>query len=171
MKQADTIVVNFYGGEHVGGKAAAELADVLKKRGLKAEFVPAYAEELKRIGRIDELQDQYAVTAEHIKRIRSLLGACEAVITSSPILMGEIYALDRDYAAELYTEYCAMKNLDVYVIRNGEDVQPAEKRRDREILLMLTRYKLPLLYYRTGDKLDEICRELNRIRLEGKARG
>lgn len=162
MKQADTIVVNFYGGEHVGKKAAAaELTAMLRKRGLNAEFVPAY----------EELQDQYAVTAEQIKRIRSLLGACEAVITSSPILMGEIYALDRDYAAELYTEYCAMKNLDVYVMRNGEDVQPAEKRRDREILLMLTRYKLPLLYYRAGDKLDEICRQLYRIRLEGKARG
>ena len=146
-----TVVVNMFGGPGAGKTTAAhEITAALKKEGFVVEFVPEYAKELcwtrndphapederRRAETLlnGRLMNQQAIWQEQNRRVESLVGRCDFVVTDSPALLSCMYV--RDYrdapgarkglagAVELFkrrwlSSFAAQDNFNLIVERSG----------------------------------------------------
>jgi hypothetical protein len=87
-----TKVVNFVGGAGVGKSIMAALTFVeLKMKHIKTEFVQEYAKTLVWGNRHEELNNQYQVSCEQYKMIKSLNDVVDYIICDSGLLIGLFY--------------------------------------------------------------------------------
>jgi len=106
-------VINLYGGPGTGkSTTAAGLFHAMKLHGINCELVGEYAKDMVwREMSNSEFNDQLYITAKQNKRINTLEGKVDYVITDSPLLLGLIYEPEgylesyRPMVEELYDRY------------------------------------------------------------------
>lgn len=87
-----TKVINFVASPSSGKSLMAALIfSELKMRHYKAEYVQEYAKQLVWQGRLDDLANQYNVSLEQYKMIKSVDGKVEYICLDSPLLLGLYY--------------------------------------------------------------------------------
>ncbi len=118
----NTLVVNFYAGPGAGKTTAAlEVTAALKKAGYDVEYVPEYAKELVREGKLDMLDDQKIVIDEQYKRLHNMaVSGVQIVVTDSPVLLGQVYGqgkIDEAYHNKIREYYDSFDNFNLRVVR------------------------------------------------------
>ena len=87
-----TKVINFVASPSSGKSLMAALIfSELKMRHYKAEYVQEYAKTLVWQNRLDELANQYNVSLEQYKMIKSVNGQVDYICLDSPLLLGLYY--------------------------------------------------------------------------------
>jgi nicotinamide riboside kinase len=87
-----TKVINLVGSPSSGKSLmSALLFAELKMMHKTAEYVQEYAKMLVWQGRLDELANQYNVTSEQYKMIKSVDGKVDYICTDSPLVLGLFY--------------------------------------------------------------------------------
>ena len=115
---ASTLVVNLFGGPGVGKSTlmAATFAK-LKWNGYTVEMAPEWAKEQVWERDLNVMGDQFFVAAQQAHRIERLIGEVDAVITDSPILLGEIYSNDVALHKYLHAKFIRYKSINFLVGR------------------------------------------------------
>jgi ABC-type dipeptide/oligopeptide/nickel transport system ATPase component len=87
-----TKVINFVGGSGCGKSLMAALTFAeLKMRHLKAEYVQEYAKTLVWQKRYEELDNQYQVSTEQYRMIKSVQNAVDYIVCDSGLIIGLFY--------------------------------------------------------------------------------
>ena len=87
-----TKVINFVASPSSGKSLMAALIfSELKMKHYRAEYVQEYAKTLVWQGRLDELANQYNVSLEQYRMIKSVDGKVEYICLDSPLLLGLYY--------------------------------------------------------------------------------
>jgi len=87
-----TKVINIIGGPGVGKTVIGSMVFAkIKLRQRTAEFASEYAKELVWKGEFDLLNDQYMVSTEQYRKLRSMDGKVEYIITDGPLVHGLYY--------------------------------------------------------------------------------
>lgn len=88
----ETTIVNFISGPSSGKSVMSSLIfSELKMRHYKAEYVQEHAKMLIYQKRFEELNNQYNVSMEQYKMLKSINGKVEYICTDSPLLIGLYY--------------------------------------------------------------------------------
>jgi hypothetical protein len=87
-----TKVVNFVSGAGAGKSLMSAMTFAeLKMRHIKAEYVQEYAKTLVWQKRFDELDNQYHVSTEQYRMIKSVDGAVDYIVCDSGLIIGVFY--------------------------------------------------------------------------------
>lgn len=87
-----TKIVNFVSGPGAGKSLMSALTFAeLKGEHMKCELVQEYAKNLVWQGKLDELNNQYHVTTQQYKMLKSMDGKVDIICTDSPLLLGLYY--------------------------------------------------------------------------------
>jgi len=87
-----TKVVNFVSGAGAGKSLMSAMTFAeLKMRHIKAEYVQEYAKTLVWQKRFDELDNQYQVSMEQYRMIKSVDGAVDYIVCDSGLIIGVFY--------------------------------------------------------------------------------
>jgi hypothetical protein len=93
MGRKRTLVVEFYAGPSVGKSTdAADLYQILKKRGIDAEMSREYVKRWAWEGRGVEALDEFYIFAKQVREESVLLGKVDVVVSDRPVLMSAVYA-------------------------------------------------------------------------------
>lgn len=93
----NTFIINIYGGPGVGkSTAAAYIFAKLKMSGIHAELVTEYAKDKIWEECESALKCEYYINGMQAYRIARVFGKVEVIVTDSPILLGAIYAGEKD---------------------------------------------------------------------------
>lgn len=125
-----TKVINLYAGPSAGKSTIAyQLMGYMKFKRYNVEFAPEYAKELA-WNNPKELDDQIAIFGEQQRRLYSLIGKVDWIITDSPLLLSiayvefnsKNYKEDRDeweqrFVDLVYFTYLQYENYNYYVLR------------------------------------------------------
>ena len=146
-----TLVVNLYGGPGTGkSTTAAATFALLKQQRINTELAGEYAKEAFWDGREYLLKDQLYIFAKQRRRIASLYGKVDVVVTDSPLYLSYHYSKNLHIMGLIQDEMPQADNLHVFLRRRKEynpagRYQTAEEARgiDDEIKQMLTKFELP----------------------------
>ena len=120
-KNKKTLVVNLYGGPGTGKSTnAAGLFHRLKTMGIDCEMVREYAKDLVWEERTVEFGNQISILGKQIKRIESLIGKVDTIITDSPVLLSGYYNnfYNKDAFDKIMLETQKRYNsLDIFLVR------------------------------------------------------
>lgn len=93
----NTFIINIYGGPGIGkSTAAAYIFAKLKMAGIKAELVTEYAKDKVWEECASAFKCEYYINGMQAYRIARVFGKVEVIVTDSPILLGAIYASEKD---------------------------------------------------------------------------
>jgi hypothetical protein len=93
----NTFIINIYGGPGVGkSTAAAYIFAKLKMAGIHAELVTEYAKDKIWEENYSALKCGYYINGTQAYRIARVFGKVEVIVTDSPILLGAVYANEKD---------------------------------------------------------------------------
>lgn len=97
------LVINLFGSPNAGKSTfAASLFVSLKKRGIPAELVGEKTKELLYSGAIDQMENQFYLTALQYKKLKDLeRSKTKVCISDSPLLLQLLYGQDLHYADKL----------------------------------------------------------------------
>lgn len=130
------LVVNLFGAPCTGKSAmAAAVYAKLKFMGINVELVREYAKELVWEKRTRALGLQEVILAEQNRRLQSLVGQVDLVITDCPLLLGIVYATS-DYPAS-FAELCfelfdSYTNLNYLMLRDYPYVEQGRVHTEQE---------------------------------------
>jgi hypothetical protein len=124
-----TKVINFVASPSTGKSLMAALIfSELKMRHYKAEYVQEYAKTLVWLDRLDDLANQYNVSFEQYRMIKSVNGKVNYICLDSPLLLGLFY--NRDHPenvcnvekteAMILSKMSEFDNIYIFLERNEE---------------------------------------------------
>lgn len=149
------LVVNFYGGPSCGKSTmASRLFSELKAMEIKCEYVTEYAKEVTYAEDWNKLSDQLYITAKQNRKMNTVAGKVDVIITDCPILLGRHYApveylngVFGELVMELYNGY---DNINIMLTRTkkyqeyGRTQTESEARQiDIDLENLLKKYNLP----------------------------
>lgn len=112
-------VINLFAGPGAGkSTTAAGVFSGLKQEGINAELVTEYAKDLTWEGRHETLANQIYVFGKQFKRLQTLVGKVDVVVTDSPLLLSMIYNRDWIYLNPLVLEaWNKFENSNIFIER------------------------------------------------------
>lgn len=117
-KLKKSIVVNAFGGPSAGKTTlASTLYGRMKQLRMSAGFAQEYAQE--KVHRGESLHNQFEITGEQYRRIETLYGERDFVITDSPVLLGAMYQWEYgdDLRFNTRATFLAKSAFEQYLIR------------------------------------------------------
>jgi hypothetical protein len=124
-----TKVINFVASPSTGKSLMAALIfSELKMRHYKAEYVQEYAKTLIWQDRLDDLANQYNVSLEQYRMIKSVNGKVDYICLDSPLLLGVFYNKHHDgnvcnvekTEAMILSKMSEFDNIYIFLERNEE---------------------------------------------------
>lgn len=163
MTNANTIIVNLYGGPGSGkSTGAAYIFSMLKMSGVDAEYVAEFAKDKVWEGNQEVFKCQFYITGKQAYRIARCFGKVDVIVTDSPIRLGKIYA-DRIGLTQLglacveAADQFNLHSIDIFLKRvkpynpNGRNqTEDESKGIDKDIMNMLNEQNVPYQTF-TGD--------------------
>lgn len=136
-----TRVVNLVGGPGVGKTVMASLIFAeIKIRQKTAELAPEYAKRLVWMKEFEMLDDQYMVSTEQYKLIRSMNGKVDYIVTDGPLFHGLYYnrynknnTSNVELTEKRILRYMGeFKNITIYLVR-GDYAYETEGRQQKTV--------------------------------------
>ncbi len=131
-----TVIINAFSASDAGQTCALDLTAELKKRGIKAEYVPSFRKELQweESNLLDgAAESERAILEEQKRRIDRVYGKVEAVVTDAPLLMGAAYCQSQSAKTEFVQIHNLYRNFCFYANGRNEQSEPALKELSEKI--------------------------------------
>lgn len=119
-----TLIVNFFGGPHVGKTTICaktySLLNSLTK--LRTEMALEYAKDQVWNNNIKSLDNQAHVFGEQLKRVLRLMNKIDIIVTDAPLLNSITYCKGNDTSFEplIVEVFNSMQNMNFFIKRTGE---------------------------------------------------
>ena len=164
-------IINFFGGPGIGKSTQASgLFTEMKKHHMSVEYTYEFPKEVAWEGNINQLKDQFFITANQNRNISRLYGKVEYIIVDSPIILGCFYEqrYGNDYPASIYGNsglsnflwklFKQYKNTNILLTRNDETYDPSGRLQnlqeaqeiDRDIKETLLINSVPFVEFNVG---------------------
>lgn len=130
-------IINFFGGPGIGKSTQASgLFTEMKKHHMSVEYTYEFPKEVAWEGNINQLKDQFFITANQHRNISRLYGKVDYIIVDSPIILGCFYEqrYGDDYPASFYSTshlsrflwdlFEKYNNINILLTRNNETYDP-----------------------------------------------
>jgi hypothetical protein len=164
-------IINFFGGPGIGKSTQASgLFTEMKKHHMSVEYTYEFPKEVAWEGNINQLKDQFFITANQHRNISRLYGKVEYIIVDSPIILGCFYEqrYGNDYPASIYGNsglsnflwklFKQYKNTNILLTRNDETYDPSGRLQnlqeaqeiDRDIKETLLINSVPFVEFNVG---------------------